>query len=44
MYAKLGKAYCYSCNRQIKAHSVETIMNDMNDRYADRKVYFLQDI
>ena len=44
MYAKLWQAYCYNCSRQIKAHSVETIMDDMATKYTDRKVYFLQEI
>ncbi|MCK9467264.1 MAG: excinuclease ABC subunit UvrA [Candidatus Absconditabacterales bacterium] len=43
LFAKLGDPYCYSCAKEIKASSVEVIMNEIKEEYIDKRIFLLKE-
>lgn len=44
LFAKTGDVYCYNCGNQIKANSVESIINSIYAKYSDQKIYIISEI
>ncbi len=44
LLAKLGEVYCYVCGAPLKPKTTEHIVADLQNRYADQKVYLVQDL
>ncbi len=44
LYAKLGKAYCYNCGDEIKAQSVDSIIEQIIALFNQDKVYVISEI
>ena len=44
LFAKTGNVYCYNCGNQIKANSVDSILDDIYQKYSDSKVYIISEI
>lgn len=44
LFAKTGDVYCYNCGNQIKANSVDSILEDIYKKYSDSKVYIISEI
>ncbi len=44
LFAKLGKAYCYNCGDEIKAQSVDSIIEQIIELFNQDKVYVISEI
>lgn len=44
LFAKLGDIYCYGSGKQIKAQSIEQIIDEIYTEYADEKIYLLKEL
>lgn len=43
LYAKLGDSYCYSCGKEIKPQTIESVMKEIETWYMSQKIYLLQE-
>jgi len=43
LFAKLGDSYCYSCGKEIKPYTIESIMSNIKTEYMNQKIYLLQE-
>jgi len=41
LFAKLGKAYCYNCGDEIKAQSVDSIIEQIITKFHSDKIYII---
>ena len=44
LMAKLGDVYCYSCGDPLRPKTTEQIVDDIVLKFADKKVYMIQEI
>lgn len=44
LFAKLGKPYCYNCGDEIKAQSVDSIMDQIISSFKEDKVYIISEV
>lgn len=44
LFAKLGDVTCRSCNDPLRPKTTEQIVDDMQTKFADQKVYMIQEI
>ena len=44
MFAKLWKSYCYQCNDEIKAQSVDSIIDQIIKEFGSDKVYIISEL
>ena len=44
LFAKLGNVSCYSCGDALRPKTTEQIVDDMQTRFNDQKVYMIQEI
>lgn len=44
LLAKLGEVFCYVCGAPLKPKTTEHIVADLQNRFADQKVYLVQDM
>lgn len=43
LFAKLGDSFCYSCWKEIKATSIDAIMNEIKKDYIDKRIFLLKE-
>ncbi|MFZ2150874.1 MAG: excinuclease ABC subunit UvrA [Candidatus Absconditicoccaceae bacterium] len=43
LFAKLGDTYCYSCNNLIRPQNVDQILQEIEKKYAGKKIYLIKE-
>ena len=43
LFAKLWDTYCYSCNNLIKPQNVDQILEEIQEKYSDKKIYLVKE-
>lgn len=43
LFAKLWDTYCYSCNNLIKPQNIDQILQEIESKYSDQKIYLIKE-
>jgi len=43
LFAKLWDIYCYSCNNLIKPQNIDQILEEIQKKYSDKKIYLIKE-
>jgi len=43
LFAKLWDSYCYNCNNLIKPQNIDQILQEIESKYSDQKIYLIKE-